>query len=559
MRRTLVLLTVPLAALTASVTALAVASGPASAETNYQNPVTADRPVPLPGTPHCTVTLMQHTFAASYYQPYLGTWSPPASCPGPWSKVVLTLTGSVSGRQFDRISGIWIGGAEVLRTSTPEPDPAGITWQVQKDVTEYTPLFTPGQSVQVQLDNVYNSTYTGAFDETLTLTFYQTSQQWPAAAHPDQVIGITQPFGTGTGEWTYLNSSADAATKQVTLPRNLTRLYAEVYTSGHGCEEFWYGNQPDSYAGPHGLCGGGPYREVDVYLDGKLAGVAVPFPVVYTGGWNPLLWRPIPGVRAFNLAPYLLDLTPFAGTLTDGQPHTVSVQVGNNEGFWLTDANLLLYTDPGTTQTTGAITSYHAPHFTEHDSYQANGPHAGVFTTTASDTFSVSGYLDSPAGRTTSTVTEKLGYDNTQQLDLVNFLENIKSSASDDASTTTVLPDGVTSVTSLDQSFPFSGQSLFATHANGPNNGQFTLPANLDFSEIGNWSTTVNGSLQSWAKLDNQVKAAAKLAEGGTGGTSAVGSTNQDYVYSDSTGICYNRYLAASQGYVTTDHLLPTC
>jgi hypothetical protein len=69
----------------------------------------------------------------------------------------------------------------------------------------------------------------------------------------------------------------------------------------------------------------------------------------------------------------------------------------------------------------------------------------------------------------------------------------------------------------------------------------------------------LRGRRQSWAKLNNQVKAAAKLAEGGTGGTSAVGSTNQDYVYSDSTGVCYNHYLAASQGYLTTDQMLPTC
>lgn len=555
MRRTL-LVTLSLAV---TLVAMAAAIVPASAETNYGNPVTADRPVPVPDTAHCSVTVMQHTFAASYYQPYVGTWSPPAGCPGPWSKVVLTLSGSVAGRQYDRISGIWIGGAEVMRTSTPEPDPAGISWQVQKDVTEYSPLFTANQSVQVQLDNIYDSTYTGAFDETLTLTFYEASQAAPAGAHPDQVIGVTNPVGTNTGEWSYLNSAGDAISSQVTFPPNLTRLDAEVYTSGHGCEEFWYGNQPDSYATPNGLCGGGPYREVDVYLDGTLAGEAMPFPTVFTGGWNPILWRPIPGVRAFDLTPYELDLTPFAGTLTDGRPHTVSVRVGNQEGYWLTDADLLAYTDPNSTQTTGAVTSYSAPALSEQDSYQANGTNAGVFTTTASHTLTVSGYVKSSAGQVTSTVAEKLGDQNVQQVNLNNFLENIQASATDDAATTTVAPDGTTSVTSLQQTFPFTGQSAYITHKSGPNSGQFNLPAHLDFSDVDSWSTTVNGTLQSWTKLDNEVIAAAKLEEGGTAGTSAVGSTSQDYDFSDSTGVCYNHYLSADQGYVTTDDMKPTC
>ena len=29
-----------------------------------------------------------------------------------------------------------------------------------------------------------------------------------------------------------------------------------------------------------------------------------PFPVVYTGGLNPLLWRPITGIESFDVVPY---------------------------------------------------------------------------------------------------------------------------------------------------------------------------------------------------------------------------------------------------------------
>src|ERR1700742_1757371 len=110
-------------------------SGSAPIETNYQNPVTALPPVSRPPVPHCTVTVMQHDFANSYGAPFTGTVTPPAACPGPWTKVVMDWSGSVAGRQYDRLAGVWLGGAEIFRTSTPEPDPDGISWHVAKDIS----------------------------------------------------------------------------------------------------------------------------------------------------------------------------------------------------------------------------------------------------------------------------------------------------------------------------------------------------------------------------------------------------------------------------------------
>jgi hypothetical protein len=39
--------------------------------------------------------------------------------------------------------------------------------------------------------------------------------------------------------------------------------------------------------------------------------VVHPFPVIYTGGANPLLWRPLASLRAFDIPSMYLDLTPF--------------------------------------------------------------------------------------------------------------------------------------------------------------------------------------------------------------------------------------------------------
>ena len=49
------------------------------------------------------------------------------------------------------------------------------------------------------------------------------------------------------------------------------------------------------------LYGYSPFREVQILIDGQLAGVQWPFPVIFTGGVVPGLWRPIVGIDAFDL------------------------------------------------------------------------------------------------------------------------------------------------------------------------------------------------------------------------------------------------------------------
>lgn len=90
-------------------------------------------------------------------------------------------------------------------------------------------------------------------------------------------------------------------------------IYAELYASGNGDEEFWVGrlssvaclssaellnvqyyNTPDEYLGnlpTDTTYGGGPFREVRLLVDGQVAGVAFPYAVIFTGGFNPSAWR----------------------------------------------------------------------------------------------------------------------------------------------------------------------------------------------------------------------------------------------------------------------------
>ena len=51
------------------------------------------------------------------------------------------------------------------------------------------------------------------------------------------------------------------------------------------------------------------------------------YPWIYTGGVDPYLWEPIPGVQTLNFIPSRVDITPFAGVLSNGQTQTVNVDV----------------------------------------------------------------------------------------------------------------------------------------------------------------------------------------------------------------------------------------
>src|SRR5207247_3825759 len=91
---------------------------------------------------------------------------------------------------------------------------------------------------------------------------------------------------------------------------------------------------------------------------GSLTGVVWPFLYVITGGVKPYLWTLMPAVDAFIEPAYIVDLTPFAGTLADGTPHTLGFQVVNNGFYWQIDRNLLVDTDPGSATTSGQLTTY---------------------------------------------------------------------------------------------------------------------------------------------------------------------------------------------------------
>jgi Peptide N-acetyl-beta-D-glucosaminyl asparaginase amidase A len=335
MKRIVILVAFTAALLLGGAGAAHAVTPPAEFGADWDDPRTAAPPVDKPATRSCTVQIVDHQFVN--FDNYVNTFKPPAGCAGPWTKVVLHLDGAVKGRQFDRLGWLTIGDVMVFKTSTPEPSPEGIRWSVEKDISGYAPLLRSPQTVTMFLGNVVNDTFTGVLDIQVYLTFYTADSAHPAASTATDVLPLAGQRTDG----------ADL-TGTVALPRNTERLIAEVYAtgSGGGCEEFWYLTAPPAsgYSCP---AEGGPYREVQVLLDGRVAGIAAPFPHVYTGGWsNPFLWYVLPAPRAFDIQPITYDLSPYLGLLTDGAPHTVTVHVvgvSAGQAGWHTPINFLAW------------------------------------------------------------------------------------------------------------------------------------------------------------------------------------------------------------------------
>ncbi|BGP29039.1 hypothetical protein JCM10296v2_000775 [Rhodotorula toruloides] len=282
--------------------------------------------VPVDGR-KCTFELLNHDFANSYYQPAIVDYVPPSwrECGFPAEDaagIVLNLTVTSNGTQFDRLASLSLAHVEIWRTSTAEPTKNGIIWTHEKDMTRFTPLFAKPGRILFELNNIVNEQYTGIFSVTLSVTFYVATTEYPRARSADLILPLTTLSKTGSQMLVYPGD----ANVDVETPFNAAEGWLEVIATGAAAEEFYYTNLLDrgkKYLPDAGLIGKGPYREVQVRIDGLLAGIIHPFPVIYTGGANPLLWRPLASLRAFDIPSLFVDLTPYLPLFITGAVHVV--------------------------------------------------------------------------------------------------------------------------------------------------------------------------------------------------------------------------------------------
>jgi hypothetical protein len=518
------------------------------------NTATADPAIARPRSTPCRVRLFTDLRFADF-SAKMFTYAPPASCSGPWEKVVLEADYSVEGgRQFDRTATIWIGGVNVYFGTTAEPTRApvkiGRSWHVERDLTEYSAALGAAAAGRAELGNLVNDTYTSALWGTAELAFYPLPKQkendarrGPVAA--DQVL----PLSAGpTGGTVALFPPSDALSASFNLPSNIERAFLDVILQHQGAnDEFWYTCVPSDLSGPLQSCAGTAFREGQVSLDGKPAGVVPIFPWIFTGGIDPYLWRPIPALQALNFVPYRVDLTPFAGVLSDGRSHQLAITVTNNTAYFSTTASLLLFLDHGSKQVTGEVTSNTIgspnPTLTIQGIDPKADPVVGTVSTTSSRHFVVAGWVQTSHGKVQTEIRQTIDFSNVQ-----NFV------VPSGASTFMQKIAQLTAISSVTKVRRGNHTRETATRMSWPLKVDIVSPD--DFAT--GWTTKIQ---QRYGRTDTEsregeVEFSSVVSNSGEWAddypTNTIQSGAQRYFSADSDGHCYSRSLAATAGALTS-------
>ncbi|KAL2549768.1 Peptide-N4-(N-acetyl-beta-glucosaminyl) asparagine amidase A protein [Forsythia ovata] len=554
---------------------------------SYQQYFEITRPLPFDALiPSCTLPVFSHDFDNTIGLPPATTdYSPPTNCT--WTHVSLHLSVASNGSQYDRIAAVWLDGAELLRTSTAEPTPDGVFWNVSKDLTRYSSLLRQENiTLSVMLENVVNDVYTGVYRLNLTFLYYDTDSNdtsskgfnFPLSLFPlnrkstvmkweenpvistmnreensldlyenpaDLIIPVS---GNGDeGFWFRIEKDLDVNYKGIQIPSNTYKAVIEIYVSFHGNDEFWYSNPPDSYIEMNNLetkRGNGAYREVLVMLNDNVVGSVIPFPVIFTGGINPLFWEPIVSIGAFDLPSYDIDLTPFLGMLLDGKKHSFGLKVADAISFWLVDANLHLWLDDNLKEVQAMAIEYSFPSinlereskFHELDgSFEIEGKRKSEF----------SGWVNSSMGNLTTHVHKKLKFENTIKFHnngtqkVVKQQVKVKWELRVESDTGNLI-----SRTIVKRKYPLK---ITSSTLAGSEKNNYLMITNLEHSlteekSNGNSSSSLVNSQQSsgWMFVqDHDV-------------LSGAATTHQSYTYKDDIGY-YSRIVSAANGELGND------
>lgn len=420
-------------------------------------------------------------------------------------------------------------------------------------------------TLAVYMGNLVDTTYTGVYQMDIFVHFYPAEKGKILAkneellngvdSNADLIIPISRDLPLNDGLWFEIENSTDIESKEFRIPRNAYKAVLEVYVSPHENDEFWYTNYPNEYIAVNnltGLPGNGPFREVLVSLDGELVGVIWPFTVIYTGGIDPLLWRPISGIGSFDLPSYDIEITPSLGTLLDGNTHELAFSVNNALNVWYVDANLHIWLDEKSEKTKGRILKKETLPPVIHLETNFSGLD-GTFYTNVRRLVTSTGWVKSSRGKITTKFSQELNYTNFMDMgkdgnlqivqQRIDFHDNVIAKTASNVSH---------SVKSL-KSFPLFVHS----ESKDQGNGTYTLLANLTlgFNEkkvkVSEFGSSV-GLLKNLQKGQASVNIKDNLV------VSGVGSTQQVYNY-ESTGFCYRRSVKGSNYTIIYDKVSDIC
>jgi hypothetical protein len=530
-----------------------VVLAPSTPQVGSSNPVSAEPPVPRPNVKPCTVTLFTNApfdnFNATSFN-----YAPPAACPGPWAKVILTADFTVSaGNQFDRTGWFYLGDINLFFGTTAEPrSNLSPSWHIERDVTDLTSVLKTAQPGSATIGNTVNSTDTSTIFANATLEFFPASQLALAPVTPEIVVGLSSGSNPAA-----LNTTADQVSQTVNLPRNVEKVYLDVFAQSQIDDEFWYLCVPNDETGPLEACGNTAFRESEISIDGKPAGVAPVFPFIFTGGIDPFLWEPLPGVQTLDFKPYRVDLTPFAGVLGDGSQHTVAVSVFNANDFFNVTANLLVFTDHGSPEVSGGLISNTlsaapTPQVNENLTTSSSGAVTGTVSVSSNRTFSVSGFVNTSHGRVETTVEQKVDFLSTQTFN-VNAttgadVQNAVQTSTVDSQTTTL--QGILQETvSRHVSYPLTVDFSFTPNTDGT----FTQVTTVNQQNQHTATKALNGFPQFESSTQEQVLSKDTLSlSAAEQVTAAAGNSSASFQSNDSLGNCFSRSLTAEDQVLTS-------
>jgi hypothetical protein len=521
------------------------------------NTVTAEPNLKRPSTTPCVVQLFT---GAQFFDFNVEnfTFAPPSTCPGPWAMVVLEADINLNaGIQYDRTANFWLGPVNIYFGTTAEPSNIGPSWHIENDLTDYSSIFYTAQSGQAVIGNTLCCGLTSTIYASATLEFYPLAAGQTAPVTANQVLALS---GGPSGGTVALNTTTSTLSGTFTMPTNVQNAYLDVYAQSQSDDEFWYTCVPNDVAGELESCGNSGFRETEITIDGQPAGVAPVYPWVYTGGIDPFLWLPIPGIQTLNFTPYRVDLTPFAGVLSNGQQHTVSLSVYNADSYFSATASLLLYLDADSTQVTGAVTqdtlAGPSPVVTENLNVQPTFIR-GKVAVSSKRNFVISGYANTSRGKVTTKVAQSVNFSNTQNFNITGnqYVQDISVVSGLSSTTTTSGGGAATTVTTQSFDFPLTMDINEVVLANGNINQTTKATQNYQLSvkTVQKNNVTFSSSLEnSGQHIDTLELDSSFNLLGNTGQ-----SSSQQYNYFDSTNTSYVCDLAAVANVLT--YFSPGC
>ncbi|KAI3399592.1 hypothetical protein diail_6231 [Diaporthe ilicicola] len=448
----------------------------------------------------CSSTIVQYDFTASYGHPFVGAYVPPGDCD--FTTVVFNMSITSAGINYDRLTLLYFGDIEVWRSTTAMPVRTGIYYSYVKDMTAYASLLRQEQKVIMQLDNIYDSTFTGDFNVTLVAQFYDDEG---SASPADSILPISS-LSSGENKTSVFSLPDGNATALLSFPKNVERAVVSVFASGNGNEEFWYTDAPGQFTGTFNrsfVNGYSPWREVQVLIDGQLAGVSWPFPIVFTGGISPGLWVPIVGIDTYDLGSVDVDISPWLGLLCDGNEHMFELKVagynsstllGSIASNWWISGEVFLWLDTNGTQTTGGALQSSVPEpvfqLTSSTTTYANGSNSSLLVElSAQRTLSYSNTITTSSGTRNLTWFQDLSYTNIQNFTAAGRNETLWQSTN---GTTIFSPSPASNQTvsaSFEYPMSFAQDYIVPTDPTVTNS---TLIAILDRSKITHGDTVLS-------------------------------------------------------------------